>query len=96
MNNNDAAKHGAVLAEMFGWGDRYVSTTVLMGSSETDKEESSVAVYPKSYVGMGGGMMRAEMEGAPVFHFPAEDEDEAKRLVAALNYFADIAEADAA
>lgn len=86
----DSEYHGRVLADLFGCSMQFVKTTVMTGSSETDVEETSIAVYPKKYVGMGGGMMKAAMDGAPVFDFTESEAAEADCLVEALNHFAEI------
>ena len=87
-NADDAIMNGKTLALTFGLGIRFVSMQVEMGSSEDDETQSMTVVYPERYAGMGGGMMAASMEEAPVFEFEEGGEDQAEELAAAFNYFA--------
>lgn len=88
MATTDSEMHGKTLALTFGMGLRFVVTEVEMGSSEPGGAWRGVAVYPQKYQGMGGGMMMASLEHAPVFEFEMEDEAQANDLAAAFNYFA--------
>lgn len=81
-------QHGANLARIIGGGQRFISATVITGSSMSEGEETMIAVYPEEFHGMGGGMMMASMQGAPVYEFAEGSEDQAKEMVEALNYFA--------
>ena len=84
----DAWTHGATLASSFGMLMEFVSIDVMYGTNENDEEDHHIAVYPKRYAGMGGGALRANMDGMPVFDFEVEDREQADALCKAFNFFA--------
>lgn len=86
--NDETWKHGATLASAFGCLLQFTTATVKTGSSFDDEEHTVIAVYPKRYEGMGGGMLKAAMDQAPVFEFELSDEEQANDIAAAFNFFA--------
>ncbi len=85
MENPDWT-HGATLAIHLGGGMRFCASTVTSGDSFSDGESTGFFVYPERYQGLGGGVMRASMDGHAVFEMG--DMEEAASLAEAFNHFA--------
>lgn len=84
---DDMQKHATVLANYLTGGNLCkFGVHIILASSETI--ETFIAVYPVEFDGMGGGMIAAALDEAPIYEFESDDADFAEAFCAALNFFA--------